>query len=273
MLIKAAINGGRSRDEHPAIPLTPDEIAVAAADAVAAGADVVHAHARTADGSQTIHPDEIRRMVEAVRRGAPGVIVGTTTGLWTCSGHAERMQLLAAWPEDALPDFASVAFCEEGAAEAAELVLERGMVLESAVWSMDDVPALLAASTLHQNVRVLIEPEDEDVQVAIDHARRIADALRAGGVTAPLLYHGYDATAWPLVRAAIDDGHETRVGFEDMLGLDGDAPAADTAEMVRLARALEAAGAGLVDAGLASSAGSAVSSTSPAAAPDAEARV
>jgi len=238
MLIKAAVNGGRSRDEHPAIPLTPAQIAVAAIDSVAAGADVVHAHARTAEGGQTIAPDEISRMIAAVRELSSSVAVGTTTGLWTCSSHLERMRLIEAWPADLLPDFASVAFCEEGAAEAAELVRDRGMVLESAIWSLADVPALLAASTLHENVRILIEPEDEDPQVAVAHARSMAARIREAGVTVPLLYHGYDQTAWDLVRAAIEDGAETRVGFEDMLALDV-GEAADTAAMVRRARQLE----------------------------------
>lgn len=240
MLIKAAINGGRSRDEHPAIPLSADEIAAAAVAAVRAGADVVHAHARTEDGGQSIAPNDIAAMVRAVRAADPSVIVGTTTGLWTCSGHAERMASIAQWPQEWLPDFASVAFSEEGADEAAVLVRERGMVLESAVWHIDEVPALLASPTLHDNVRILIEPEDEDTQDAIDHARRIAAAIRDAGVTVPLLYHGYDETAWPVVQAAIEDGCEVRVGFEDMLTLPGGQTAADNVSMVRTARAMAA---------------------------------
>jgi len=239
MFIKAAINGGRSYEENAAVPITPAEIAAASVAAVAAGADIVHAHARTADGGQTIHPDDIARMIEAIRAEEATTIVGTTTGLWTCSGHVERMHLLESWRDDLLPDFASVAFCEEGAAEAAELVIDRGMVLESAVWSMDDVPALLAASTLHQNVRILIEPEDEDIDVAIAHAREMSRVIREAGVTAPILYHGYDQTAWPLVLAALEDGVQTRVGFEDMLVLDDGSVAPDNVAMVKLARQLE----------------------------------
>jgi len=239
MLIKAAINGGRGRDEHPAIPLTVAEIAAAAAAAVEAGADVVHAHVRTADGGQSIEPSAVAEFVRAVRAADPSIVIGTTTGLWTCSGHEERMAHLASWPADALPDFASVAFSEEGAAEAASLVLERGMILESAVWHIREVPALLASPTLHRNVRILIEPEDEEADVAVAHCREIAAALREAGVTAPLLYHGYDETAWPVVRAAIEDGAEVRVGFEDMLVLDDGSVAPDNVAMVHLARALE----------------------------------
>ncbi len=239
MLLKAAINGGRTKAEHPAVPHTTDEIVAASRAAVAAGADVVHAHVLTETGEQTIHPDHIATWVRAMRAADSTVVIGTTTGLWTVSSHAERMSHVAGWPADALPDFASVAFCEEGAAEAAELVVARGMILESAVWSMADVPALLASATLHQNVRVLIEPETEDPATAVAQCRQIAAHLREAGVTAPILYHGYDATVWPVVEAAIADGCETRIGFEDVAVLaDGTAPL-DNADLVRAVRELE----------------------------------
>ena len=231
MFLKAAINGGRTRAESPTVPLTPAEIAAEASRAIALGAAVVHAHARTADGRQSIHPDDVGAMVRAVRAHDPSVIIGTTTGLWTCSGHAERMRHLADWPEDAMPDFASVAFSEEGAAEAAELVVSRGIVLESAVWSMDDVPALLAASTLHQNVRILIEPEIDDPQQAVAECREIASALRAAGVNCSILYHGLEGSTWPVLRAAIEDGVEARIGLEDVT-VDRTGAIADNSAMI-----------------------------------------
>lgn len=241
MLLKAAINGGRTPAEHPAVPRTIEQIVAESAAAVAAGADVVHAHVITESGEQTIHPQAVGEWVSAVRAAHPGLVIGTTTGLWTVESHEQRMEFVAAWPAENLPDFASVAFCEEGANEAAELVLERGMILESAVWSMADVPALLASATLHQNVRILIEPETEDSVLAVAQCREIAAVIREAGVTAPLLYHGYDETVWPVVRAAIEDGCETRIGFEDGVCLpDGSLPN-DNADLVRAVRALERA--------------------------------
>jgi len=178
--------------------------------------------------------------VTAVRERDAGIIVGTTTGLWTCRDHAERMELVAAWPEGALPDFASVAFSEVGAAEAAQLVVDRGMILESAVWSRADVPALLASPTLHKNVRILIEPEEEDADVAVAECRAIAALLRDAGVECSILYHGFDQTAWPVIAAAIEDGAETRVGFEDMLTLPDGTPGSNES-MIATARGWAAA--------------------------------
>ncbi|MFD5558438.1 MULTISPECIES: 3-keto-5-aminohexanoate cleavage protein [unclassified Streptomyces] len=238
MLLKAAVNGGRSQAEQPTVPVTAAEIAADTVAVLAAGADVVHFHVRTPDGGQTIRPDALAEVLSAIRGAAPDAVVGTTTGLWTCSGPVERYDLVKAW--EVLPDFASVAFSEEGAAETARLVLDRGMVLESAVWTRDDVPRLLDSPTLHDNVRILIEPVEEDPVRAVAEARAMAAQVRAAGVRCPILYHGDGPTVWPLVRAAIEDGHETRVGFEDGTDLPDGSPAPDNAALVRAARALAA---------------------------------
>lgn len=235
MFLKAAINGGRSQSEHRAVPVTPEEIAADTLAVLTAGADVVHFHVREADGGQTIRPEALAEVLAAIRAVAPDAVVGTTTGLWTCSGPKERYELVKSWTT--LPDFASVAFCEEGATETASLVVERGMVLESAVWTVDDVPALLASPTLHQNVRILIEPVEEDPEEAVAAARTMAAQIKAAGVTCPILYHGDAETVWPLVRAAAEDGCQTRIGFEDGTELPDGTLAVDNAALVRAVRA------------------------------------
>ncbi|MEU4224695.1 3-keto-5-aminohexanoate cleavage protein [Nonomuraea sp. NPDC026600] len=236
MFIKAAINGGRSQSEHPATPVTLGEIAADTAAVLAAGADVVHVHVRDAEGGQSIRPDELAAVLQAIRTTTPTAVVGTTTGLWTCPGPQERYELVRDWKE--LPDFASVAFSEEGAAETAELVVAKGMELESAVWSVDDVPPLLASRVLHDNVRVLIEPQDADPLQAVEHARTMAERLVAGGVRCPILYHGDEATVWPVLRAAVEDGRQVRIGFEDGLLLPDGTTAPGNDALVRAAAAI-----------------------------------
>lgn len=234
MFLKAAINGGRTTADHAFSPVTPHSIALDTKATLEAGANVVHLHVRDADGGQTIDPTELDKVLTEVRSIAPDAVVGTTTGLWTVDGgHAARYEAVRSWRQ--VPDFASVAFSEEGAEETARLVVERGMVLESAVWSMADVPALLASSVLHDNVRVLIEPQDEDPDDAVAACREMAAALRAGGVRAPLLYHGDEATVWPVLRAAAEDGVEMRIGFEDGLELSDGSIAANNVELVEAA--------------------------------------
>lgn len=239
MFLKAALNGGRSRADHPATPVTPEQIAADSAAALAAGADVVHVHARTPDGAQTIDPATVAAVVTAVHEAVPGSVVGTTTGLWTVADHAERMASVRAWAP--APDFASVAYREPGADEVAELIVERGIELESAVWSLDDLDALLASRVLHHNVRVLVEPEVEDPDAAVAVCREAARRLREAGVTCPVLYHGEDATVWPVLRAAAEDGAQARIGLEDGTELPDGSTAPDNLALVRAALAIGAA--------------------------------
>lgn len=238
MFLKAAVNGGRSQADRPTVPITASEIAADTLAVLTAGANVVHFHVRTLDGGQTIRSEPLAEVLSAIRAVAPDAVVGTTTGLWTCSGPEERYRLVESW--EVLPDFASVAFSEEDAARTAELVVARGMALESAVWTMDDVPRLLASPTLHDNVRILVEPVEEDPEEAVTAARAMATCLREAGVACPILYHGDGPTVWPLVRAAIEDGRETRVGFEDGTDLPDGTDAPDNAALIRAARALAA---------------------------------
>jgi uncharacterized protein (DUF849 family) len=46
MLLQAALNGPLTKDDHPAVPLSVEELAADAADCVAAGATSVHLHPR-----------------------------------------------------------------------------------------------------------------------------------------------------------------------------------------------------------------------------------
>lgn len=237
-VVKAAINGGWDKTHHPAMPITPAELAAASQSAADAGAAFVHLHARDARGEQSIHPSDIDKVLTSVR-AATDVPIGTTTGLWCCGDDpVERYRQVAAWR--LLPDFASVAFCEAGAAEVAELLVAKGITLESAVWTMDDVPALLASPTLAVNTRILIEPTEQDPDQAVASARAIAHRIRAAGVTCPMLYHGHAATVWPVLNAAVADGEQVRIGLEDGIHLPDGSIAADNAELVRAAAAAAA---------------------------------
>jgi uncharacterized protein (DUF849 family) len=233
MFLKAAINGGLTRADHPAVPLHLDEIVEHCLRAVAAGADVVHTHTFGADGRQSIAPADIAALVHAVRRGAPGLAVGTTAGSWTCDGQEDRLTKISQW--SVFPDFVAVTFAEDGADEAAALLVGRGIELESAVWSLDDVPALLNSKTLHHNVRILIEPQELDPDAAVSLCRDARDLIRDAGVRCPLLYHGDGPTVWPVFRAAIEDGAQVRIGFEDGVELPDGTVAADNVALVRAA--------------------------------------
>jgi 3-keto-5-aminohexanoate cleavage enzyme len=67
--IAVAPNGGRrSKTDHPAIPITVDEIARVAAESLDAGAGMIHAHIRDASGRHLLDAETYRQAIAAIRR-------------------------------------------------------------------------------------------------------------------------------------------------------------------------------------------------------------
>jgi uncharacterized protein (DUF849 family) len=236
-LIVAALNGGRPRSAHPAVPVSPAELATAAREAIAAGAAAVHVHVRGPDTRESLAAADVAAAVAALRPlDAP---FGVSTGAWIVPDPAERLAAVERWT--ALPDFASVNFDEDGAVELARALLRRGLGLEAGVANRVAAERL-AESGLHRRVlRVMFEPREQalgDALAAVAEAEAVLDAAGARG---PRLLHGVDATAWALLDAAGGRGYATRIGFEDALTLPDGEPAASNAALVHAARARLAA--------------------------------
>jgi uncharacterized protein (DUF849 family) len=140
--IKACLNGGRRRAEHPAVPITPAGLAREAAGAVAAGAEAVHLHPRSGSGAESLAGGAVAAAVAAVRQACPGTPVGVSTGLWIAGGDAAaRQEAVAGWtalPPEARPDFASVNLSEPGLAGLLAALAAADVAAEAGVWSAAD---------------------------------------------------------------------------------------------------------------------------------------
>jgi 3-keto-5-aminohexanoate cleavage enzyme len=80
VIITAALTGVlANRDQCPAIPYTPVEIALEAKRAYDAGATVVHIHGRTDDGAPSWELETFRQIKDEVRKRCP-VILNFSTG-------------------------------------------------------------------------------------------------------------------------------------------------------------------------------------------------
>ncbi|OVE86097.1 BKACE family enzyme [Natronolimnobius baerhuensis] len=81
MIITAALTGGvHGKEANPNLPETPDEIGRAAAAVEAAGASVVHLHARQPNGERTFATERFQEIDDAVRRHADDIIIQHSTG-------------------------------------------------------------------------------------------------------------------------------------------------------------------------------------------------
>ena len=81
-IITAAITGGaHTPSMSPYLPITPDEIADQAIEAVKAGAAIVHLHARNPeDGKPTGSPEVFRQFVTRIKRETDAIVNISTGG-------------------------------------------------------------------------------------------------------------------------------------------------------------------------------------------------
>lgn len=239
VLLKACLNGSRRRTDHPACPITPDELARDGAATSAAGAGALHVHPRDDRGHETLAPPFVAAAVDALRDHV-AVPIGVTTGAWFLPDADDRVDAVERWT--VLPDFASVNFHEPGAARVAAALLDRGVDVEAGLWNPQAAAALVDSGCALRCIRILLEPPEQDVDAALATVAEIERWLEGIGV--PRLLHGLEATAWPLLDHAATHGYDTRIGLEDTLaGPDGDI-ARDNAELVALARLRLPHGAG-----------------------------
>ena len=114
-------------------------------------------------------------------------------------------------------------------------------LVEAGVWTDQDAHMLIEDGLDDACVRVLVEvdavanPDD-----AVQLASSIDFILDQGLSQAPRLHHGGGIATWSVLAAAIENGHDVRIGLEDTLTLDDDSLALNNAVLVSAVRAMAA---------------------------------
>jgi len=225
MAVKACLNGGRTREQHPAVPLTPAELAADAVAARHAGAFAVHVHPRDANGRQTLEAAHCDAAVTAIRAAAPGLPVGLSTSANIDPDPFARAAALSAWRQP--PDFVSVNISELGWAGIARAARHAGIGVEAGLATTGDAQEFARSPFVHQVVRALVEVEGR-----IEAARAVAQLIPDGVAQ---LWHGYGAQTWEVISGAGAAGIDVRVGLEDVLSLPDGRITTDNAALVAAA--------------------------------------
>ncbi|WP_202079671.1 3-keto-5-aminohexanoate cleavage protein [Caldalkalibacillus salinus] len=99
LIITAAVNGAEvTREHHPNIPYTPEEVADEVVKAYHAGASIAHIHARLDDGTPTQDRERYAQIYHHIRKRCD-IIVQVSTGGAVGMTLQERMQPLLLQPE------------------------------------------------------------------------------------------------------------------------------------------------------------------------------
>ncbi|MBV7328196.1 3-keto-5-aminohexanoate cleavage protein [Chloroflexi bacterium TSY] len=92
VIISAVVTGGHQKSENPAVPVTAEEQAEAAAAVFEAGATIIHIHARQADDPiQPSHEAErYREINDMMRAKAPQILVDNSQGVADLSSEGSE---------------------------------------------------------------------------------------------------------------------------------------------------------------------------------------
>jgi uncharacterized protein (DUF849 family) len=234
VVISAALTGAlTTRDQCPAIPYTPEEIAEEAARAREAGAAVAHVHARTENGSPTFDTETYREIHDEVR-DRTDILINFSTGALDTPVE-DRIDYV----ESVRPDMAALNMGSMNYAKYSDrredfvfdMVFDNPFheirKLTEAMLEAGVEPELECFDTGHVgNVRPLVK---EGALEAPIHFSLIMGVLGGIPATVENLAHqvrqlpgdatwqviGIGRDQWPLVGAALAMGGNVRVGLED----------------------------------------------------------
>ena len=235
-MVQCALNGSNSREDHPDVPVTLEQIVDDAVACHAAGAASVHLHPRRpADGAESLAAESHDAVVAAIRAAAPDLEISCSTQEDIDLGGApDRIAAVREWTSP--PDLVSLNLAEQGAIELGSALLRCGIGIEAGVFTLDDADALLAAPWASEVHRVLVETiyERDDV-AAVELARAIDERVAVLG--RPRLWHGEGQATWAVVDAGLAAGVDVRVGLEDaVVGRDGGRAPANATQVAETAR-------------------------------------
>lgn len=244
-----APNGARKgKGDHPALPVTPREVAVTAAECMAAGATAIHLHARDAEGAHTLDPLVYARYIEAVREAVgDGLFLQVTTEAVGRYTAAEQMAAVRGLP--LRPDGVSLAL--------RELVPEGSDPDGDGHGAVRDFFAWLIETGIEPQL-ILYAPEELQRLAALRASGIVPDDLRhvlfvlgrylaPGEVVEPRALLGFlarhpPADAWMVCAFGREEtaclamaaalGGDLRVGFENATQHGDGREAADNAERV-----------------------------------------
>jgi 3-oxoadipate:acetyl-CoA acetyltransferase len=257
LIINAALTGMiPTKDDNPAVPITPDEIADDAQRCVEAGATIVHLHARDEDGRPTYRKEVYAEIIQAVRERCPEVIVCVSTSGRTFKTLDERADVLELEgnlkPELASLTLGSLNFPQQASVnepqminDLAERMNERGIVPELEVFDfgmVDYAKFLLARDVIRRPLLFnLLLGSLGTLSASAVNLATLAASLPEGSTWAGA---GIGRSQFFVNGLAIAMGAHVRVGLEDNVWLDTRKERlASNPELVdrlaRLARALE----------------------------------
>ena len=273
VIITCALTGaGDTVDKHPAIPVTPTQIAAAAVEAAKAGATVVHCHVRDPQsGKGSRDPALYREVMARIRDSGVDIIVNRTAGMGGDLEIGGGENPLAFGPatdlvgpltrlvhvEELLPDICTLdcgtlnfgdgdtIYVSTPAAlrAGARRITELGVKAELEIFDTGHLwfaNQMIKEGLLHDPLFQLCLGIPWGAPADTTTMKAIVDNLPAGATWAGF---GIGRMQMPMAAQAVLLGGHVRVGLEDNLWLDKGVPASNGSLVERVIKLIECMGA------------------------------
>jgi uncharacterized protein (DUF849 family) len=273
VMITCALTGaGDTVDKHPAIPVTPTQIAAAAVEAAKAGATVVHCHVRDPDtGKGSRDPALYREVVARIRDSGVDIIVNLTAGMGGDLEIGAGETPLAFGPatdlvgplarlvhvEELLPDICTldcgtlnfgdgdIIYVSTPAAlrAGAKRITELGVKAELEIFDTGHLwfaNQMIKEGLLHDPLFQLCLGIPWGAPADTTTMKAMVDNLPSGATWAGF---GIGRMQMPMAAQAVLLGGHVRVGLEDNLWLDKGVPASNGSLVERVIKLIECMGA------------------------------
>lgn len=243
-IISVAITGSLPRKkDNPAVPVTVAEQVESTQAAYEAGATLVHLHVRNDDETPTSAPERFERVLEGIKKHAPGIITQVSTGGRSGAGR-ERGGMLSLRPDMASLASGSVNFPTRVYDNSPDLVawlaaemLAYGIKPEIEAF---DLSMIFQAAAMERSGQIK-GPLHVQFVMGIKNAmpvdREVFDfyvkTLRRLSPQATWTGAGIGREQLTLVKWSLENGGHCRTGLEDNVRLDRDTLAPSNAALVQ----------------------------------------
>jgi len=242
-LIMAAPNGARkTRDDHPNLPITIDEVITNARACFETGAAMLHAHVRDENAAHVLDHGLYRELIDGMAREVPEMLCQITTeavGIFSPQEQAACLLKVA-------PDYASVAIREiTGDQGDKARDFARGALRDAAAagthiqYILYDVADLELLRQLHENSMLPEKPVDVLYVLGkynpgfVSSPDELDPFLKIDrGFIRSWMICAFGPSEYDSMIKAVDAGGHARVGFENNLLLKDGSTAPSTAALV-----------------------------------------
>ncbi|MBT9129772.1 MAG: 3-keto-5-aminohexanoate cleavage enzyme [candidate division WS2 bacterium] len=236
----APVGAEISKEDHPYLPITPEEIALEVHKSREVGASICHLHVRDENGQPTQKAERFNEVIQKIKEKVPDIIIQVSTGGAVGMTEEERMEPLTLNPEMATLTTGTVNFGEgvfynspSFIKKLATYMSEKGITPEIEVFETGFI----------QNALQLVDQNILSLPLHFDFVLGVPGGMPANFKNLVFLSEqlplgctwtvaGIGRWEYPLAILSIMMGGNVRVGFEDNLFLKKGLKATSNAELV-----------------------------------------